>query len=270
MTIVPIRTALTVLFLTALLGHFSVVRAQQTPTPRVHYGDDHILVPHPRPQVLIGPFGGAMLNRHSGAFVTRESGLVCCEFTEGSAAAGAFGVRAFVPFGWYAAVSPRLAFEGRGGIFDAELQSYPFFGENDTLENVVFANVLDATIQTVTLDILAVARIPQLGIYVAAGPGVALVAASTFRKTERIADPADVSYLDGTTEKVMFEGDLVPISKALYTVRAGGGLLVRVFKRLYVNPEVLYVHQLNPMYSDPSNEWNAAALQLSFGILYDP
>jgi hypothetical protein len=247
--------------LLALLLSPGLLRAGE-PEPPI----DKILYPGAMIRLLIGPYAGVNLNMHDGSFSTMENGVICCNFDEGDGIGIVFGAKAFIPLSAQFRLSPRLHYEQRGGTFTAELLSYPFFGSGQSLEYVDMANELDVTLNTIGIDILATWHPGFGGLYLAAGPSLAYVASQNFRKTEQILRPPGVTYLDGSTEKVVFDGEMEMVDELLLGLRGGVGVLVPVTSGLHLDLEALYHLPLNSVSTD--GDWNASAVQFTLGILF--
>ncbi|MBN1446787.1 MAG: outer membrane beta-barrel protein [Bacteroidetes bacterium] len=227
---------------------------------------DKILYPGALLHILFGPYAGVNLNMHSGSFSTMENGVICCNFDEGDGIGTVFGIKGFIPLTKHFRLSPRLHYEQRGGDFTAELLSYPFFGSGQSLEYVDMENTLDVTLNTVGIDILATYHPGFAGLYFTAGPSLGFIASQNFRKYERILRPPGVTYLDGGTEKVVFDGEMEIVKDLLLGLRGGLGILVPVTSDIHLDGEALYHFPLGSVSSE--GDWNVSALQFTLGILF--
>jgi hypothetical protein len=228
---------------------------------------DKILYPGAMVRILLGPYAGINLNMHSGQFSTSENGVTCCNFSEGDGIGLVAGIKAFIPISDAFRISPRLFYEQRGGDFTAELLSYPFFGANQMLEYVDMENKLEASLGTIGVDLFASYHTGVAGIYLAAGPSFCFVASQNFRKTESILRPSGVTYLDGSTSKAVFDGELEIVQDLLFGLRGGVGMLLPVTSEIQLDFEALYHLPLNSVSSE--SDWNASAFQATIGILFE-
>lgn len=251
----------------ALLALLCAAPALQAETPPLFpfpMPQDHILEPGGRP-ILLGVTGGIDYNMHSGEFYLTENGIVCCRFDKGSGLGPVAGAKAFIPLAGDLEFSPRVLYESRGGTFTSLSEPLPFFGSGNQVEMVQFEDKLDATINTIGLDLLASYRLTDFGLYVAAGPSAGIVVKKDFVKTESIANPAGVDYLDGSNQKQTFQGELSIINSTLIALRGGVGLTFEVADGIYVNPEVLYGLPLNRISKE--DNWKGSTVQATVGVL---
>ncbi len=230
------------------------------PEPR-----DKILYPGFR-SMLVGPYLGLNYNMHDGLFYTTENDLVCCGFNKGDGFAPVVGVKAFFPLSdrwWF---SPRLVYEGRGGEFTGDAQPLPILGRDNQVEELLEEYTLNVTMHTVNVDAFAAYDILPDRLYVQAGPSLSVVASKNFRKTVRIVGPPGVTYLDQVTEKEVYNGDMDITESVFFSLRAGVGYFLRISRKLFVNPEVLYSYPLTRVSTD--NEWKAGAVQVTVGLTF--
>ncbi len=226
---------------------------------------DRILTPGVR-MLLAGPYFGANYNMHTGYFSTAQGALTCCEFDGGEGIGMVGGIKAFIPIArkWF--ISPRIGFESLDGDFDATPQQYPILGIDNTMEMATLDNKLEASLQTASVDIHAVYIVAPFGLYITAGPSAAIIAFADYTKTERISDPPGVRYLDGSTEKLLYSGDLELTEGAVFFIRGGVGALIPLTTSLYFNPEVLYGYPLTKL--SKLHEWKVGTVQLTLGALF--
>lgn len=234
------------------------------PPPFFPMPKDNILEPGGRP-ILAGIAGGIDYNIHRGEFYLSEDGIVCCRFEEGSGIGPVAGARAFIPLSDEIDLSPRLQYEGRGGEFRSISDPLPFFGSNNEVEMVRFEDRLETTIGTIGVDVLASYRVTEFGLYVAAGPSAGFVVTKSFIKSESIAEPSGVKYLDGSTAKETFRGELDIVNPVLLSIRGGIGATLEVADGIHINPEILYGLPLNRISKE--DNWKAGTVQATLGIL---
>jgi hypothetical protein len=244
--------------------HLALILIAALSIPATLTAQDHILEPAGRP-ILMGAFGGADFNMHKGYFELSERGLVCCSFDHGSGIGPVGGFRAFIPLTDEIDISPRVAFESRGGTFTSLSEPLPILGLNNEVEQVRFDNRLDVTLNTVEIGAMASYTFTDFGLYAAAGPSLGIVAGRHFTKSETIHDPAGVSYLDGSLTKTTFDGPLSMARSTMISARAGLGAKLPITETLTLNPEALYILPL----TTASNEgrWKATGVQASVGVM---
>ena len=247
--------------LPALAACFSVAGAQT-----FDGGFDRILAPGGAP-AQIGPYGGVTYSLHNGEFVTTERNIVCCEFNEGRGFGPAAGIRMNISIGESFFIAPAVGFESRGGRFESAPERLPIFGRNNEVETLTFQSQLDVSLATINIEALAGYRIGGSGLYVTAGPAAGIVVSQNYRKSERIVDPTGVRYLDGSTEKELYDGDMGLVRTATVSARAGIGASIAIADGVALNPQVLYSLPLGAASNDGA--WTIAGVHGTLGVLFD-
>jgi hypothetical protein len=229
-------------------------------------GFDRVLAPG-GPSLQIGPYAGITYSLHSGSFVTTEHNIVCCEFNEGRGFGPAAGIAMSLSLDEAFFVRPSIGYEERGGTFASEPQRLPFFGRNNEMETMTFQSTLEVSLATLDVEALAGYRIGETGLYLAAGPSMSVVLSQHESKSERIVDPAGVKYLDGTTEKSLYDGDMELVRPTLFSARAGIGASIEIAEGMALTPEVLYSLPLGA--ASRSDEWSVAGVHATLGLLFE-
>lgn len=244
---------------TILFASINICLASSPDEPK-----DKILEPGVR-LLLAGPYGGIDYNIHRGKFVTSDGRFTCCDFNEGTGIAPVFGVKAFIPITDALSLSPRIAYEGRGGEFKQTKNDVPILGLNNTIEYLNVEEKLNAFLPTLTLDVFGSYTMTSFGLYVAAGPSFGMLLSKKFETTETILGPPGVKYLDGSTTKT-FPDQEVEMNSVFISLRGGVGVVFPISGTIYFNPEVLYSFPLNK--ASKTNEWKISSVQATLGILF--
>ena len=225
---------------------------------------DKILEPGFR-LLLIGPYGGIDYNMHRGKFSTTDGHFTCCNFDEGTGIAPVFGAKLFYPLTDEISLSPRVAYEGRGGEFTQTRNDIPILGSGNQIEYWNVEEKLKTKLNTLTLEVLGTYTLTSFGLYVAAGPSVGFLLSKNFETTESILGPPGVTYIGGGTTKA-FPDQITDINSTLISIRGGIGALIPVSNMIYLNPEALYSYPFNKVAK--GYDWKASALQATLGILF--
>lgn len=229
-------------------------------------GFDRILTPGGAP-LEAGPYSGVTYSLHSGRFVTTERNIVCCEFNEGKGIGPAAGVRMSLSIDEAFFIEPSIAFEARGGSFESTPEQLPIFGRNNEVETMTFQSTLDVSLSTINISALAGYRLGTSGVYVAAGPSASFVLSQHYLKSERIVGPNGVRYLDGSTEKTLYDGAMALVRSTLFAARAGVGARLSIADGIALNPEVLYSYPLGA--ASLSDEWSLAGVHATMAVLFE-
>ena len=140
---------------------------------------DAILLPSPFSPFLIGPYAGPDYTVHRGDFRMTENGIPCCIFEKGSGLGFTAGVKSFIPLGEKSYLSPRIAYTKHNGAFESFSEPFPFFGADDTVENMRFRDELTTPLPTLAAVLFYCYRLDSgLGLYVVAGPAVEYITAA--------------------------------------------------------------------------------------------
>ncbi|MBI5645998.1 MAG: outer membrane beta-barrel protein [Ignavibacteriae bacterium] len=228
--------------------------------------EDRILFPGAARFILAGPYGGIDAAFHTGRFSTTSNGLLCCSFDEGDGIGLVAGFKAFIPIGGRFDLSPRILYENPGGDFTAILQQYPIRGRNNAVEFVTLDNTLEVTLHMLSAELLATYTFTSFGLYAALGPSAGFILGNRFVKTETIAGPPGVTYLDGSTSKEMYAGSSDIVRGSVFTLRGGLGAKIPISRSITLNPEVLYGFPLSTVSTD--GNWKVSTLQATLGVLF--
>jgi hypothetical protein len=244
-----------------------IVAACASLSAQTFSGDfDRVLAPG-GPGAQIGPYSGVTYSLHNGRFVTTERNVVCCEFNEGKGFGPAVGVRMNVSIDETFFIAPSIGYESRGGTFTSAPETLPFFGRNNQVETLTMESELEVSLATLNAEVLAGYRIGTSGLYAVAGPAASVVLAQHYHKRERIADPSGVRYLDGGTDKDLYDGDLDLVRPALFALRGGVGAVIPVADGISVTPQLLYSLPLGT--ASRSDDWTLAGLHSTVGVLFE-
>ena len=255
--------SLSILLLSALRvtgQSFGATEIVEPPLPH-----DAILLPSPFFPFLIGPYAGPDYTLHRGEFQMSENGIPCCTFEKGSGLGFTAGVKSFISLGEKSFLSPRIAYTRHNGSFESFSEYFPFFGADDTVENMRFRDQLSAPLPTFAADLFYCYRIDSgLGLYVIGGPAVEYIGSATFEKTETIVGPDGVTYLSGGTERQVEIDYVGETSRVVFGARAGLSLLYALSETLYLNPELTFSLPVTVI----NGNWRMFEAQGTFGVIF--
>lgn len=243
------------------LAQYSIMFPAPAPMP-----GDKILDPGGAGGILIGPYAGVDYNMHSGGFSSTDGRFICCQADNGSGLGLVAGGKAFIPLSDAFSISPRLLYEGRGGTFTGTPDTVPIFGKDQRPEPMILAKEFKASIGTVGLDLLASYTLTDFGLYVAAGPSASYVVSKDFRQISTVASPSGATFLDGSTTREVFHGDIDLINTFQAALRGGIGANIQISDNLWLNPEALYGFPLTKF--SKTSEWKGSTLQGTIGLLF--
>ena len=228
------------------------------------YPHDAILLPTPWSPWFIGIYAGPDYTFHQGSFQLYEDGILCCEFEKGEGLGYTVGIKTFLPLAERSYLSPRVAYTRHTGSFSATSEPFAIRGLNDSIETTTFDETLSTPIPALAADLLYIYRLDSAsGFYVGGGPSVEYLLQTRFTKTEEIAGPPGVTYLDGTTERVQ-EIDFEQEANALvFGGRIGAGFLYPLSEAIRLNPELLVSLPVSVV----SGEWRMFEIQATLGVM---
>jgi hypothetical protein len=244
----------------------ALIAACATLTAQTFSGDfDRVLTPGGS-TVQIGPYAGVTYSLHDGRFVTTERNIVCCEFNEGRGFGPAAGVKMSVSIDAAFFIAPSVGFESRSGAFTSTPERLPILGQGNQVEMMPTESELDVSLATLNAEVLAGYRVGESGLYVTAGPAASVVISQHYRKSERIVGPSGVRYLDGSTSRQLYDGDLDLVRPTLFAVRAGAGAELSIADGIALVPEVLYSIPLGA--ASRTDDWSLAGVHSTVALLF--
>ncbi|MCB0712059.1 MAG: hypothetical protein KDD67_06990 [Ignavibacteriae bacterium] len=239
----------------------------------IQFPHDAILLPSPFSPFLIGPYAGPDYTIHRGQFQMSENGIPCCTFEKGSGLGFTAGIKSFITLGEKSYLSPRVAYTRHNGSFESFTEEFPFFGADDTVENMRFRDELSAPIPTFAADLFYCYRIDSnLGLYIVGGPAIEYISSAEFSKTETIVGPDGLVYLNGGDSitggsNVVRSVDIDYIdnvSRLVFGARAGLSLLYPLSETIYLNPEVTVSLPVTVI----ADNWRMLEVQGTFGVIF--
>jgi hypothetical protein len=240
-----------------LLASLSCMSQQDAPPER--------LVPTPARTALGLALGGTFSMHGGGLQFPRESPPVIL-YDEASGLGPSFGIRAQLPLTATLSFSPRLFAECRGGSFTSEPFVMEIIGKDMRPQDMRLEDELEVVLRLGGLDLLLTWAPLDNGLYFAAGPSMALRLYEEFRVTGRILSPAGVTFLDGTTEKEMYDDD-PGLTRSLHIgLRAGAGYQLALNQDLALGLETLYLYPLQSVTED--DDWSLQGLQATLTLLF--
>ncbi len=262
--------AFTLLWTSALQQAYTATCFEKKTAPMLLLSRDMILEPGEDSKTLIGIYGGINYNMHSGAFSLTDGVTTCCTFNEGNGIGAVAGIKAFLSLADNFYLSPRLAYEGRGGTLHAVEYANDILGANHTIEKATFRNDLDMALPVLNLDILtAYTFVPQYGIYAAAGISGGYIMNQNYTESENIIAPSNVFYYGtSSTSKVIAQSSFTDFSALQFGVRFGLGAMISLNDNIVINPEMLYHLPLSAYTTLHSSDWKTSLMQPTLGILF--
>lgn len=231
--------------------------------------DDNVLYPQPVLPIYIGPEAGFAWWTADASFAVNDGNLACAAFADGDGKGPTIGMRSFIYFTQWIAVSPRLRYEPRILAFHTGLDPEPARDSRDSLVMLTREADADATISTFTLDLRLVVDLFASGVYLCGGPAFNLLGSGFYDYNERITGPADLVHRStGSAESALATGRSFDNQRDFSVdLRAGGGLAVSI-GRWVVNPEASYIYPLTSSLA-PADTMMQRGVSVSFGLMYN-
>jgi len=222
--------------------------------------------PPPLP-VRIGVFVGGLYSMHSGGFHFPESTEApITAYDEGTAFGPSFGIRFDLPLLRNLHLSPRLFAECRRGDFTSDPFTMEIIGQDLQPQSMTLEDDLEVTMRMAGIDLMLQWSPFGTGPYLLAGPTVGMKLYEEFRVTERIVEPALVTFLDGSRSKEMYDDDPEFTRDLTLGLRAGVGYTLALNRDMALGVEAQYLMLLQPVRED--GDWSMAGLQATVALLF--
>ncbi len=234
----------------------------------LYAGRDAILDPAIPTYWYVGAFGGLNLNSHSGEYSIYDGPTKCCTFNSGSGTGMVLGLRAYIPLSSSLWLQPRLSYESRGGVLTSAPYTSLILGKNHTVENATLQYELEAGLPYVNLDLLGAWSItPNMGLYLCAGPSIAVAVDAAFSEYDNILSPSGVSFDTlGSTRVLVNSAKLNDYNSLQLGLRAGVGANIHLWKSWFVSPEIIYHLPLSGFSTRSGDSWKGSIVQCTIGI----
>ncbi|MDT8324094.1 MAG: outer membrane beta-barrel protein [Bacteroidota bacterium] len=207
----------------------------------------------------IGVSIGGTYMLHGGGLLFPREVPPLIRYDDASGFGPAFGVRVTVPLTSSLALSPRLFAECRRGTFTSDRFMMEIIGRDLRPEDMTLEDELDVTLRVGGLDLLLAWHPADGGFYLAAGPSIGLRLYEEFRVTESIVSPQGVTFLDGSTEREMYDDDPGLTRSVHVGLRGGAGYLLPLNEDLALGCELLYLYPLQTV--TENDDWTIQGLQ---------
>jgi hypothetical protein len=189
----------------------------------------------------------------------------CTPFTEGSGVDFAAGIRVLYPLTEGLYLRTAASWKQVNGDFSTERKHYPILGQSNAVEYVDLQDELETSLSIVQIDLGVAYSLFESGVYLSCSPVLILPLSATWKQTETITVPHNVYYVNGSSSKVLLDGD-IPNIKSFVGLRLGGGALLPLGETLVFSPELTYMLPLGDLQSDFA--WSMSGIDLSLGVMF--
>ncbi len=149
--------------------------------------------------------------------------------------------------------SPRIRYEARSNAFITPLAREPVKGENNETVLLEQEAQVDATLGTLSLDLMLGIEFFETGVYVVAGGSGGLLTGGQYDYTERLLNPPGFVYAgSGTNEQQLLGGSKFEnFGSFVVDLRGGLGYIHEINDRWGVSAEALYSYPVTSAFEDP-------------------
>ncbi len=230
---------------------------------------DILLYSRPRLPVYFGLEAGYGMWTNKASFGVSDRNIPCALFTDGDGAGPAGGVKGIIYFTRWVIFSPRLRYEERSGSFLTPIPGEPARNAANEIVMLEEEAQVDATMATLSLDLMVGIDIARTGIYIVGGPSGSLLSNGFYDYTERLLGPEGFTLgTTGETEQLLVRGESFPTyNQFAFDLRGGLGYLFRL-GRWGFNPEFFYSYPLTSSLASP-DEMTQTGMLGTFSILYN-
>ena len=207
-----------------------------------------------RPQWVGGGLGYGYWKSDADFGVTDHS-LPCALFSDGDGSGFVLELKTIMyPFQntWFI-VSPRIRYAARAGTFITPLAREPVKGENNETVLLEQEAQVDATLGTLSLDLMLGAEFFGTGVYALAGGSGGLLTGGKYDYTERILNPQGFVFAGtGTNEQQLLGGNNFDnFGSFVVDLRGGLGYLHEIGDWWAVNVEAVYSYPVTSVLEEP-------------------
>jgi len=230
---------------------------------------DVLLYSRPVLPLYLGVEGGYARWKNQADFGVSDRDIPCATFTDGEGEGPVGGVKGFIYYTRWFFLSPRVRYEERSGTFISPLPGEPARNADNEIVTLDEEAQVDATMATLSIDLMVGLEIARTGLYVAAGPSLGVLANGFYDYTERLKGPSGFSFpLTGRTEQQLVGGrSFDTYNQFVFDLRGVAGYLLRIGK-WGINPEVFYSHPLSSALASPDLLKQTGVVG-TLGILYN-
>lgn len=188
-------------------------------------------------------------------FGVTDRTIPCSRFTDGDGGGPVFELKAMLyPFHntWFI-FSPRIRYEARSGTFISPLPGEPVKGENSETVILQQEGQVDATLSTVSGELMVAVEFAETGFYVVAGGAGGLLLDGVYDYTERLLAPQGFVYAATETNEQQLLGgrQFDNFSSYVLDLRGGLGYMYRLNDFFALNVEALYSYPLTSVFEAP-------------------
>lgn len=213
---------------------------------------------------------GYWLNEAS--FGVSDRDLPCAFFTDGEGGGLLVELKSIMypfPNNWFI-FSPRLRYEARSGAFITQLAGEPAKGENNETVILEQEAQVDATLGTVSLELMVGVELFESGAYVVGGAAGGLLLSGTFDYTERLLGPTGFVFAgtESTEQQLVGGRKFENFGSFVADARGGAGYIYEIGDLWALNLEFVYSHPLTSVLNDP-DVIKQRGFMGTFGVLYN-
>lgn len=247
-----IRTIARSMLAAALLA---VAAGGGTPLCAQGDGGDALLHDYTERFQYVGAGAGYGYWKDEADFGVTDNMIPCSRFTDGDGSGPVFELKGiFYPMRntWFI-VSPRIRYEARSGTFISPLPGEPVKGENSETVILQQEGQVDATMSTVSGELMLGVEFAETGLYAVAGGSGGLLLDGVYDYTERLLSPQGFVYAATETNEQQLLGgrEFENFSSYVLDLRGGIGYMYRVNDFWAVNVEALYSYPLTSVFESP-------------------
>lgn len=214
----------------------------------------------------LGISAGVFFSIHSGGFSFPDDCASCGNYGDANGLGSAFDLRASIPLVSWLRIEPRLFGECHRGSFTSAPIESEIIGSGMQPQEVVFEDELRYTHRLIGIEIIGSVPLGRSGIALLMGPALGMSVSETATVTERIAAPAGVVFVDGTSERVMIDDEVTLARDTHAGLRFGAGYTLPLSRDLALGIEATWLLPLNTV--TENDEWRTSGLRALLTILF--
>lgn len=218
-------------------------------------GDDALLHDYTERFQYVGAGAGYSYWKDEADFGVTDNTIPCSRFADGEGSGPVFELKGmFYPLRntWFL-LSPRIRYEARSGTFISPLPGEPVKGESRETVILQQEGQVDATLSTISGEVMVGVEFAETGLYAVAGGSAGLLLDGVYDYTERLLAPQGFVYAaTGTNEQQLLDGrEFETFNSYVLDVRGGLGYMYRINDFFALNVETLYSYPLTSVFGAP-------------------
>jgi hypothetical protein len=218
------------------------------------------------PSYYLGITGGYGLHTYQESYSVYEKGNPCGDFSEGDGKGIIGGITFEYLLSKQLSLVGDILYEDRSGSFKTSELNYPFLDYNNIKQYADLEQSLDITLNYCSIIPSVKYKIFNFGFGFTAGAGFNFLIKNSLTMNETILSPSTITYIDGTRQKKIMDGEIVSVNSFTIDAKAGIFWDFKLSPRVMLTPRVLFSYPILKVTKD--YDWKIQSLQFLLTLNY--